>query len=78
MMVGVKKKNPAAVALGRLGGKQRAKNLTAEERKEGARRAGKARLTKMTPAERRRIAMLGAKARLARLEERKEKKDEDA
>ncbi len=40
-------KNPHAVALGKLGGKKggpaRAKNLSAEERKEAARKAAKAR-----------------------------------
>jgi len=43
-------KNPAAVALGRLGGKKggsaRAKKLTAEERSEIARKAAKARWDK--------------------------------
>jgi hypothetical protein len=34
------KKNPAAVALGSLGGKQRAKNLTKEQQIEIARKAG--------------------------------------
>jgi hypothetical protein len=32
-------KNPHAVALGKKGGKQRAKNLTDKERSEGARKA---------------------------------------
>ena len=44
------KKNPAAVALGRLGGlkggKARAKKMTAEERSESARKAAKARWEK--------------------------------
>lgn len=35
-----KRKNPAAVALGRRGGKSRAKKLTTEERRESARKAG--------------------------------------
>lgn len=43
-------KNPHAVALGKLGGKKggpaRAKNLSAEERKEAARKAAKARWDK--------------------------------
>jgi hypothetical protein len=38
-----KRKNPAAVALGRKGGKARAKRLTAEQRREGARTAARAR-----------------------------------
>ncbi len=45
-------KNPAAVALGRLGGKKggkaRAQKLTAEERSEIARRAAQSRWTKGT------------------------------
>jgi hypothetical protein len=35
-----KRKNLAAAALGRKGGKNRAKKLTAEERRESARKAG--------------------------------------
>jgi hypothetical protein len=41
-----KKKNPAAVELGRRGGKTSAKKLTEEERKEKARKAAQARWTK--------------------------------
>jgi len=45
-----RKKNPAAVTLGRLGGLKggpaRAKKMTAEERKESARRAAEARWRK--------------------------------
>jgi hypothetical protein len=39
-------KNPAAVALGRRGGKARVKSQTAEERKESARNAAEARWAK--------------------------------
>jgi hypothetical protein len=39
-------KDPAAVALGRRGGKARVKNQTAEQRKESARRAAQARWAK--------------------------------
>jgi len=42
----MKKKNPGAVALGRRGGKARAKKLSREERKEIARRGGIARWRK--------------------------------
>lgn len=35
-----KRKNAAAVSLGRRGGKARAKKMTAEERSESARKAG--------------------------------------
>jgi hypothetical protein len=40
-----KKKNPAAVALGRKGGKAAAERLTEEQRKEKARKAAQARWT---------------------------------
>jgi len=39
-------KNPAAVELGRKGGKARAKNMTAEQRRESARKAVDARWAK--------------------------------
>jgi len=46
-------KNPAAVALGRLGGKKggvaRAKKLTAEQRREIARKAARSRWARPTP-----------------------------
>jgi hypothetical protein len=41
-----RKKNPAAVALGRRGGKASAERLTEEQRKEKARKAAKVRWTK--------------------------------
>lgn len=41
-----KRKNPAAVALGRKGGKARMKTMTPEERSERARAAAKARYAK--------------------------------
>lgn len=41
-----KKKNAAAVALGRKGGKASAKKLTPEQRRESARRAAQARWAK--------------------------------
>ena len=58
-----KRKNPNAVNLGRLGGKQRARNLSSEELSRIGRKAGRARSKKLSAAERRRIAMLGVKAR---------------
>jgi hypothetical protein len=42
-----KKKNPAAVELGRKGGKRSAERLTHEQRKEKARKAAQARWTKL-------------------------------
>jgi len=62
----MRRKNPAAVALGKLGGKARAKKLTADERSQISSIAAEARSKSMTPKERRRIAMLGVKARLAK------------
>ena len=41
-----KRKNPAAVALGRRGGKARGRRLTAERRSEIARKAARARWAK--------------------------------
>jgi hypothetical protein len=66
------KKNPAAVALGRLGGKASAASRSPQERSEGARKAGLARSKKLTAGERRRIAMLGVEARR---ENRKQRED---
>ena len=68
-----KKKNPAAVALGKLGGEARAKRLSDEERSEIARKAVAARNEKLSASERRRIALLAVKAReQKRRRERKE------
>jgi hypothetical protein len=57
------KQNPHAIALGRLGGKARAKKLSAAERSAIASKAGNARTSSLTPAERRRIATLAVIAR---------------
>jgi len=65
------KKNPAAVALGRLGGKKggkaRIESMTSEERQEFARSdgeaGGKARADKLSPARRKAIAQAAAAAR---------------
>ena len=65
------RKNPHAVALGRLGGKKggpaRAAKLTAAERTKSARKAGlasgKARLTSLTAKQRSAIARKAASAR---------------
>ncbi len=57
------KKNPNAVALGKLGGKARAASLSATERSESASKAGKARSKKLSAAERSRIAKLAVQAR---------------
>ena len=61
------KKNPAAVALGRLGGlkggKARAAAMTAEERTEAASLAGRARMDVLSKKERRKLALKAAAAR---------------
>jgi len=72
------RKNPAAVALSKLGaskgGKARAASLTPEQRKRSASKAGKvggkARMKQMTAEQRSEIARLGGLAR-ARKQERK-------
>lgn len=58
-----KKKNPNAQALGRLGGKARAENLSDTEIAKISSKGGKARAEKLTAAERHRIAKLGVAAR---------------
>ncbi len=57
------KKNPNAVALGKLGGKARAASLSATERSEAASKAGNARSKQLSAAERSRIAKLAVQAR---------------
>jgi hypothetical protein len=72
------RKNPHAVALGRLGGKKggpaRAAKLTARERSESARKAGlasgKARMTSLTAKQRSAIARKAAVARWGRARRR--------
>src|SRR5208282_1237371 len=68
------KKNPNAVALGKLGGTARAASMSAKERSESASKAGKARSKKMSAAERSRIAKLAVHAR-ERKRQRKEKSE---
>jgi len=67
------KKNPAAVALGKLGGKACAESRSAEERSEAARKAGLARSEKLAPEERLRVAMLGVKARQQKKQSREDR-----
>jgi hypothetical protein len=58
-----RKKNPAAVALGKLGGKARAEKLSDQERSDIAKKAVAARNKKLSATERRRIALLAVQAR---------------
>ena len=61
------RKNPAAVALGRLGGRARAKKLSAERQSEigsiAGKVGGKRRAEALSPARRRWIAQKAARAR---------------
>ena len=57
------KPNPNAQALGSLGGKARAENLSHAEIAEIASKGGKARASKLSAAERTRIAKLAVAAR---------------
>jgi len=66
----VAKKNPHAVALGRLGGKKRVESLTSEELSDIARKGGKvggrARAEKLSSKRRSEIASKAAAARWAK------------
>lgn len=57
------KKNPNAVALGKLGGIARASSLSKAERSAIAKKAAAARNATLSPAERSRIAKLAVQAR---------------
>jgi len=66
-----KKPNPAAVALGALGGKARAKNLSARRLSNIGRKGGEARSRNLNKKQLRRIAMLGVAARKRKLRDAK-------
>jgi DNA repair protein RadC len=66
-----KKKNPAAQALGQLGGKARAKALSAEELSEIGKKGARVRLKKQTAAERSEIARKAVQARIAKHNQKK-------
>jgi hypothetical protein len=57
------KKNPHAQALGALGGKARAENLSGAELAKIASKGGRARAKRLTAAKRKRIAKLAVAAR---------------
>jgi len=61
-----RKKNPNAVALGRMGGKARAKQLSADELSAIGKKGANARLTSLGSSERQDIALKAAKARWAK------------
>jgi hypothetical protein len=60
------KKNPHAVALGKLGGEARGAKLAPDERSDIAQSGGVARAEKLTKAQRKEIAQKAAKARWAK------------
>ena len=59
----MRKKNPAAQQLGRLGGLVRGKQLTKAELSDMGKKGGEARAAKLSAAERKRIAKLAVAAR---------------
>jgi hypothetical protein len=67
------KKNPAAQALGRLGGKARAESLSPAERTRIAKKAASARNKKLTPEQRSEIARTAVQARIAKYGQQKGK-----
>ena len=60
------KKNPAAQALGKLGGKARAKALSDAQLSEIARKGAEARASKLSAAKRSEIARKAVQARIAK------------
>jgi hypothetical protein len=68
------KKNPNAVALGKLGGKARAASLSESQRKAIASEAGKARSKKLSASQRSEIAKLAVTAREQKRQQATEKK----
>ncbi len=70
------KKNPAAQALGKLGGKARAESLSASQLSEIGQKGAEARKKALTAAQRSEIARKAAQARIAKYgqQTRKEKK----
>jgi len=61
-----KRKAMTTAEAGRLGGKQRAKNLTADEASAVARQGGSARAARLTPEQRKAIGRAAAAARWAK------------
>jgi hypothetical protein len=71
------RKNPHAVALGKLGGPARIKSMTAEEReafhRAGGKKGGPARAEKLSEGKRKEIAQKGAQARWAKAKKKAKK-----
>lgn len=70
------KKNPAAQALGQLGGKARSKSLSSEELSAIGKKGAKARAEVLTADQRYEIARKAAEARVARHGQYDKKRDE--
>jgi hypothetical protein len=68
------KKNPAAQALGKLGGKARAKALSDAELSEIGKKGASARTSKLSAAERSEIAKKAVQARIAKQRQQKQTK----
>jgi hypothetical protein len=68
------KKNPAAQALGQLGGKARAKALSAEELTEIGKKGARARQKKLTATQRSQIAKKAVQARIAKHKQQSRRK----
>jgi hypothetical protein len=73
MIYTMAKKNPAAQALGKLGGRARAKTLSDAELSEIARKGALARTKKLTAAQRSEIARKAVQARIAKYGQQKRK-----
>lgn len=73
----MKKKNPAAQALGRLGGRARAKALSPEEIAEIGSKGGRARAKSLTAAEQSAHARKAVAARIAKYGQQKRKPKEN-
>jgi hypothetical protein len=65
-----KKKNPAAQALGKLGGRARAKALSANELSKIGKKGAEARRKSLTAAQRSQIAKKAVQARIAKHKQR--------
>jgi len=65
-MTAMKRKNPAAQALGRLGGKARAKSLTPSELSKIGKKGAEARMKKLSAGQRSEIARKAVQARISK------------
>jgi len=71
--MGVKKKNPNAVALGSRGGKARAERLSADELSDIGKKGAKERLKSLSSSQRQEIARKAVKTRWAKARKLEEK-----